>query len=137
MTDATHILSQINDGDPSAADQFLPLMHDELRKLAAAKLAQEKPGQTLQATALLHEAYLPLADVERECCWLGRGSFGVGPHARSTSRLYHFDGAVLPDFANLVNQIDGAEVWATDAGCVYPATLEESPLARLNSQLVE
>ncbi len=60
MSDVTSILSQIDSGDPKAADQLLPLVYDELRKLAAAKLAQEKPGQTLQATALVHEAYLRL-----------------------------------------------------------------------------
>jgi RNA polymerase sigma factor (TIGR02999 family) len=60
MSDVTRILSQIESGDPSAAEQLLPLVYDELRKLAAAKLAQEKPGQTLQATALVHEAYLRL-----------------------------------------------------------------------------
>jgi len=60
MTDVTRILSQIESGDPSVADQLLPLVYDELRKLAAAKLAHEKPGQTLQATALVHEAYLRL-----------------------------------------------------------------------------
>jgi RNA polymerase sigma factor (TIGR02999 family) len=60
MTDVTRILSAIEQGDPSAAEQLLPLVYDELRKLAAAKLAQEKPGQTLQPTALVHEAYLRL-----------------------------------------------------------------------------
>jgi DNA-directed RNA polymerase specialized sigma24 family protein len=60
MSDLTRILSQIESGDPSAAEELLPLVYDELRKLAAAKLAQEKPGQTLQATALVHEAYLRL-----------------------------------------------------------------------------
>jgi len=60
MSDVTRILSQIESGDPSAAEQLLPLVYDELRKLAAAKLAQEKPGQTLQATALVHEAYMRL-----------------------------------------------------------------------------
>ena len=60
MSDVTRILSQIEQGNPAAADQLLPLLYDELRKLAAAKLAQEKPGQTLQATALVHEAYLRL-----------------------------------------------------------------------------
>ena len=62
MSDVTRILSQIELGDPAAAEQLLPLVYDELRKLAAAKLAQEKPGQTLQATALVHEAYLRLVD---------------------------------------------------------------------------
>src|SRR5262245_7284081 len=60
MSDVTRILSQIDAGDSAAAEQLLPLVYDELRKLAAAKLAQEKPGQTLQATALVHEAYLRL-----------------------------------------------------------------------------
>ena len=63
MSDVTRILSQIESGDPKAAEQLLPLVYDELRKLAAAKMAQEKPGQTLQATALVHEAYLRLVDV--------------------------------------------------------------------------
>ena len=62
MSDVTQILSQIESGDPSAAEQLLPLVYEELRKLAAAKLAHEKPGQTLQATALVHEAYLRLID---------------------------------------------------------------------------
>ena len=61
MPDVTRILSQIESGDPSAAEQLLPLVYEELRKLAAARLAQEKPGQTLQATALVHDAYLRLA----------------------------------------------------------------------------
>jgi len=60
MSDVTRILSQIDAGDPAAAEQLLPLVYDELRKLAAARLAHEKPGQTLQATALVHEAYLRL-----------------------------------------------------------------------------
>ena len=60
MSDVTHILEKIESGDPAAAEQLLPLVYDELRKLAAARLAHEKPGQTLQATALVHEAYLRL-----------------------------------------------------------------------------
>ena len=73
MSDVTRILSQINDGDPKAAEQLLPLVYDELRKLAAAKMAQEKPGQTLQATALVHEAYIRLVDVEKAQHWDSRG----------------------------------------------------------------
>ncbi len=65
MTEVTQILSKIEQGDPAAAEQLLPLVYDELRKLAAAKLANEKPGQTLQATALVHEAYLRLLGPER------------------------------------------------------------------------
>ena len=64
MSDVTRILSQIDSGDPRAAEQLLPLVYDELRKLAAARLAQEKPGQTLQATGLVHEAYLRLVKPE-------------------------------------------------------------------------
>jgi RNA polymerase sigma factor (TIGR02999 family) len=75
MSDVTRILSQIDAGDPSAAEQLLPLVYEELRKLAAAKLAHERPGQTLQATALVHEAYLRLVDVERAQQWDSRGHF--------------------------------------------------------------
>src|SRR6186713_3193773 len=75
MADVTQILSQIEQGDPSAAEQLLPLVYDELRKLAAARLAQERPGQTLQATALVHEAYLRLLDVDRAQHWNSRGHF--------------------------------------------------------------
>ena len=75
MTDVTHLLNAIEQGDPQAAEQLLPLVYDELRKLAAAKLAQEKPGQTLQATALVHEAYLRLVDVEQAQHWNSRGHF--------------------------------------------------------------
>ena len=64
MSDVTRILSAIEQGDPQAAEQLLPLVYDELRQLAATKMAQEKPGQTLQATALVHEAYLRLVDVD-------------------------------------------------------------------------
>jgi len=75
MSEVTRILSAIDQGDPHAAEQLLPLVYDELRKLAAAKLAQEKPGQTLQATALVHEAYLRLVDVEKAQHWNSRGHF--------------------------------------------------------------
>ena len=75
MTDVTQILSQIESGDPSAADQLLPLVYEELRKLAAARLANEKPGQTLQATALVHEAYLRLLGPDGNTKFEGRGHF--------------------------------------------------------------
>src|SRR4051812_9531459 len=75
MSDVTRILSQIEQGDPSAAEQLLPLVYRELRKLAAAKLAQEKPGQTLQATALVHDAYVRLVDAEQAQRWNSRGHF--------------------------------------------------------------
>ena len=75
MSEVTRILSAIDQGDPKAAEQLLPLIYDELRKLAAHKLAQEKPGQTLQATALVHEAYLRLVDTENDQHWNSRGHF--------------------------------------------------------------
>jgi RNA polymerase sigma factor (TIGR02999 family) len=75
MNDVTRILSGIEQGDPLAAEQLLPLVYDELRKLAAQRLAQENPGQTLQATALVHEAYLRLVDVDQAQHWAGRGHF--------------------------------------------------------------
>ena len=75
MSDVTRILSAIEQGDPRAAEQLLPLVYDELRRLAAQRLAQEKPGQTLQATALVHEAYLRLVDTEKAQRWKSRGHF--------------------------------------------------------------
>ena len=75
MSEVTHILSAIERGDPQAAEQLLPLVYDELRKLATARLAQEKPGQTLQATGLVHEAYLRLVGDGEPRDWNGRGHF--------------------------------------------------------------
>jgi RNA polymerase sigma factor (TIGR02999 family) len=75
MSEVTRILSVIEEGDSSAAGQLLPLVYDELRRLAAQKLAHEKPGQTLQATALVHEAYLRLVDVDTDQHWNSRGHF--------------------------------------------------------------
>jgi len=75
MSDVTRILSAIEQGDPQAADQLLPLVYDELRKLAAQKLSHEAPGQTLQATSLVHEAYLRLLDGEMPQQWNGRKHF--------------------------------------------------------------
>jgi len=75
MSEVTRILSAVEQGDPHAAEQLLPLVYDELRQLAAAKLAQEKPGQTLQATALVHEAYLRLVDFEKVQHWDSRRHF--------------------------------------------------------------
>jgi RNA polymerase sigma factor (TIGR02999 family) len=75
MSDVTRILSAIEQGDPHAAGQLLPLVYDELRKLAAEKMAQERAGQTLQATALVHEAYLRLVDVKQAQHWNSRGHF--------------------------------------------------------------
>jgi RNA polymerase sigma factor (TIGR02999 family) len=75
MSAVTRILNAISQGDPHAAGQLLPLVYDELRQLAAQRLAREKPGQTLNATALVHEAYLRLVDVEQAPHWNSRGHF--------------------------------------------------------------
>ena len=75
MNEITQVLERIQKGEPSAAEALLPLVYEELRKLAAQKMAQEKPGQTFQATALVHEAYLRLVDVEQNQRWNGRGHF--------------------------------------------------------------
>ena len=99
VSEVTRILSAIEQGDPHAAEQLLPLVYDELRKLAAAKLAQEKPGQTLQATALVHEAYVRLVDADTDQPWNNRGHFFAAAaeamrrilveQARRKSRLKH------------------------------------------------
>jgi RNA polymerase sigma factor (TIGR02999 family) len=75
MSDISRILSDIGQGDPRAADQLLPLVYDELRKLASSKLSRERPGQTLQATALVHEAYLRLVNAAEGSNWNSRGHF--------------------------------------------------------------
>jgi RNA polymerase sigma factor (TIGR02999 family) len=75
MNDVTRILSAIEQGEPHAAEQLLPLVYSELRKLAARRLAREAPGQTLQATALVHEAYLRLVDTSKVPSWNSRGHF--------------------------------------------------------------
>ena len=103
MSDVTRILSQIESGDPSAAEQLLPLVYDALRKLAAAKMAQEKLGQTLQATALVHEAYVRLVDVDNRQHWDTRRHFFAAAaeamrrilveNARRKSREKHGGGA--------------------------------------------
>lgn len=86
MTNVTQILSAIEQGDLSAADRLLPLVYDELRKLAAQKMAHEKPGQTLQATALVHEAYIRLVDTEKVRHWNSRGHF-FGAAAEAMRRI--------------------------------------------------
>jgi RNA polymerase sigma factor (TIGR02999 family) len=86
MNDVTRILSALEQGNPHAAEQLLPVVYDELRKLAAVRLAHEKPGQTLQPTALVHEAYLRLVDVERAQHWNSRGHF-FGAAAEAMRRI--------------------------------------------------
>src|SRR5262245_6440494 len=75
MSEVTRILSALEQGDPSAAGQLLPLVYEELRQLAAQKLRHEKPGQTLDATGLVHEAYLRLVDTDQAQDWKSRGHF--------------------------------------------------------------
>lgn len=99
MSVVTRILSAIEDGDVHAADQLLPLVYEELRRLAAEKLAQEQPGQTLEATALVHEAYLRLVDTVKAQHWNSRGHFFAAAaeamrrilieRARGKARLKH------------------------------------------------
>lgn len=86
MSEVTRILSRIESGDPTAAEQLLPLVYDELRNLAAARLAHERPGQTLQATALVHEAYLRLVDADDAPAWNSRGHF-FGAAAEAMRRI--------------------------------------------------
>jgi RNA polymerase sigma factor (TIGR02999 family) len=91
MPDVTQILSRIEAGDPRAADELMPLVYDELRRLAAAKLAHEKPGQTLQATALVHEAFVRLVDGAAARQWESRGHFFAA--AAEAMRRILIDGA--------------------------------------------
>jgi hypothetical protein len=95
MSEVTRILNAIEGGDPHAAAQLLPLVYDELRRLAAQKLAQERPGQTLEATALVHEAYLRLVDGEKAPPWNSRGHFFAA--AGSGRAVVVWDGTPLTD----------------------------------------
>jgi RNA polymerase sigma factor (TIGR02999 family) len=113
MTDVTRILSQIESGDSSAAEKLLPLVYDELRKLAAAKMAQEKPDQTLQATALVHEAYIRLVDVDKVRHWESRGHFFAAAaeairrilveNARKKGRIRHGGGRDRVDLEDVAS----------------------------------
>jgi RNA polymerase sigma factor (TIGR02999 family) len=108
MSDVTRILSEIDQGDPRAAEQLLPLIYEELRRLAAQKMAQENPGQTLQATALVHEAYLRLVDGAPAQRWESRGHFFAAAaeamrrilveNARRKGRARHGGGLRRDDF---------------------------------------
>ena len=128
MSEVTRILSAIEQGDPSAAEQLLPRVYEELRKLAAAKLAQERPGQTLQATALVHEAYLRLvasgaAPVRPEPRWDGRGHFFAAA-AEAMRRI-------LVDEARRQHSRKRGGGWARvelDAAAQLPVTEEQDAL---------
>jgi RNA polymerase sigma factor (TIGR02999 family) len=133
MSEVTRILSAIERGDPRAAEQLLPLVYEELRKLAAQKLAQERPGQTLEATALVHEAYLRLVDGDQAQQWNGRGHFFAAAaesmrrilveQARRKGRVRHGGGL------RRVDLLDG-EVAAAPSGDEQILLLDES-LTRL------
>ena len=129
MSEVTRILSAIEEGDPHAAEQLLPLVYDELRKLAAQKLAREQPGQTLQATALVHEAYLRLVgsspgDSARE--WKGRAHFFAAAAEamrrilveKARRRRRHKHGGALPrvdiDLANVAYPMPEDDLLALD-----------------------
>ena len=125
MNDVTAILSAIDQGDPHAAEQLLPLVYDELRRLAAAKITQEKPGQTLQATALVHEAYLRLVDTEKAQRWDSRGHFFAAAAesmrrilvevARRKQRRKHGGGRVRePEVADLASPVRPERLLALD-----------------------
>jgi RNA polymerase sigma factor (TIGR02999 family) len=135
MSDVTRILSAIEQGDPQAAEQLLPLVYDELRKLAAQKLAQERPGQTLQATALVHEAYLRLVDGPQSQGFNTRGHFFAAAaeamrrilveNARRRGRIKHGGGRERCD-------LERAEI-AVEEPSVDMLTLDEA-LVRLAKQ---
>jgi RNA polymerase sigma factor (TIGR02999 family) len=108
MNDVTQILSRIESGDPTAAEQLLPLIYDELRKLASHRLAQEKPGQTLQATALVHEAYLRLVDGKQAQNWNSRGHFFAA--AAEAMRRILVDNARRKKSAKGGGQLDRVEL---------------------------
>lgn len=136
MSDVTRILTAIEDGDPHAAEQLLPLVYDELRKLAVQKLAQERPGQTLQATALVHEAYIRLVDVERVQHWNSRGHFFAAAaeamrrilieRARSKAREKHGGGWQRVDFEKLdvTTSVTPDQLVALDDALVRLAALD-------------
>jgi RNA polymerase sigma factor (TIGR02999 family) len=131
MSQVTQLLQKIADGEPSAAAQLLPLVYDELRRLAAAKLSHEQPGQTLQGTALVHEAYLRLVGGEEEQSWNGRGHFFAAAaegmrrilieRARHRTRLRH-----------------GGQVQRVPLGDIDPAAPDaDEQLLALDEALVE
>jgi RNA polymerase sigma factor (TIGR02999 family) len=119
MGDVTRILAAFEEGDTSAAEQLLPLVYDELRKLAALRMAHEKPGQTLQATALVHEAYVRLVDVEQARHWNSRGHFFAAAaeamrrllvdKARRKKRLRHGGGRQRLDLDSQLNISDDGD----------------------------
>src|SRR5262249_20717082 len=142
MTDVTRILSAIDQGDPSAAEQLLPLVYDELRKLAAHKMGQEASGQTLEATALVHEAYLRLVDVEQAQHWNSRGHFFAAAaeamrrilveEARRKQRHKHGGSRrKVPFDANLIADNSDAEELLAISDALDQLSLQDSQAAEL------
>ena len=139
MSDVTRILSQIESGDPSSAEQLLPLVYDELRKLAAARMAAESPDQTLQPTALVHEAYLRLISPGEEAKWGNRGHFfaaaaeamrrilvDVARRKRTVKHGGHLQRVTQPDVPSEA-EVDDDELLALDAALTRFAV--EDPIA--------
>jgi RNA polymerase sigma factor (TIGR02999 family) len=136
MSDVTRILSAIEQGDPHAAGQLLPLVYAELRRLAVERMAQEKPGQTLQATALVHEAYLRLVDTEMAEHWNSRGHFFAAAaeamrrilveSARRKGRLKHGRGHARVDLDSgcLVSKAPSLDLVALDEALARLAATE-------------
>ncbi|MCI0456622.1 MAG: ECF-type sigma factor [Gemmataceae bacterium] len=135
MNEVTRILSAVEQGDPGAAEQLLPLVYDELRKLAAQKLAQEKPGQTLQPTALVHEAYLRLVDVQKVQHWNSRGHFFAA--AAEAMRRILIDNARLkrrPKRGGDRQRVDLDEACSVVESSLDDALALDEALARLAAQ---
>jgi RNA polymerase sigma factor (TIGR02999 family) len=142
MNEVTRILSAIDQGDSHAAEQLLPLVYEELRKLAAQSLSQEKPGQTLQPTALVHEAYLRLVDVDQSKHWDSRGHFFAAAAqamrrilvdiARSKKSQKRGGGRIRQsmEFANLAVPISDNDILAVDESLDRLAT-KDSQAAEL------
>jgi RNA polymerase sigma factor (TIGR02999 family) len=139
MNEVTRILSAIEQGEPDAAEQLLPLVYDALRRLATEKMAQEKPGHTLQATALVHEAYLRLVDVQKAQHWDGRGHFFAAAaeairrilieSARRKQRLKHGGGRAREEEVEIASPEPPEKLLALDEA------LER--LSKTNSQAAE
>jgi len=121
MSDVTRILSAIEQGDPTAAEQLLPLVYDELRQLATERLAREKSGQTLQATALVHEAYLRLIGADPEKPWDGRRHFFAAA-AEAMRRILVENGTLNADYTP--NEATAAKLgWSLREADEHPRNL--------------
>jgi RNA polymerase sigma factor (TIGR02999 family) len=139
MREVTRILTAIEEGDPAASERLLPLVYDELRKLAASKLARERPGQTLDATALVHEAYIRLVDVEEAGRWNSRGHFFAAAaeamrrilieKARRKARIRHGGGRKRLDLNLLELTDDSAAESLLDLDDALKRLESEEPMA--------